>query len=177
MLLTFDQHVSVPILSRRWPLPHVRRHAVKDRAGDSEHRRHPLASPLIEGVDVVANCRHRISRVHLSPHSSLLLVSCLVLSLHLVEHVRERRLELERLLDLVRADIRIFAVFKEARAMMVADKLDERRRVGLPVLGKTFEVLEDSDRCQSRRRELPHPQCICRSRCRRCPDTGSRFLH
>lgn len=27
---------------------------------------------------------------------------------------------------------------------MVADELDERRRVGLPVLGKTLEVLEDS---------------------------------
>ena len=30
VLLTFDQHVSVPILSRRWPLPYVRCHAVKD---------------------------------------------------------------------------------------------------------------------------------------------------
>ena len=46
MLLTFDQHVSIPILSGRWPQPHVRCHAVKNRAWYSEHRRHPLAIAL-----------------------------------------------------------------------------------------------------------------------------------
>src|SRR5437016_13428361 len=63
--------------------------------------------------------------------------------LHLVEHVRKRRLELERLLDLVRTHIWVFAVFEETRAMMFADELDERRGIGLPVLGKAFQVFED----------------------------------
>ena len=65
------------------------------------------------------------------------------MSLHLVEHVRKRRLELECLLDLVRAHIRVFAVFKETRAMMLADELDERRRVGLPV---RWEILRGFQR-------------------------------
>src|SRR3954467_3860525 len=64
-------------------------------------------------------------------------------SLHLVEHVGERRLELERLLDLVRADVRVFAIFDEARAMMVANELDKGGRIRLPILGEAFEVLED----------------------------------
>src|SRR4030095_79504 len=46
-------------------------------------------------------------------------------SLHLVEHVREGCLELQGLLDLVRTHERIFAIFKEARAMVVTDELDE----------------------------------------------------
>src|SRR4029077_704535 len=65
-------------------------------------------------------------------------------SLHLVEHRRKRRLELECLLDLVCAYVGVLAVFQETRAMMLADKLDERRRVGLPVRRKSFEVFKDS---------------------------------
>ena len=36
------------------------------------------------------------------------------------------------------ADIRIFPVFQKTRPVVIADKLDERWRVGFPVLGKTF---------------------------------------
>ena len=53
-------------------------------------------------------------------------------SLHLVEHVREGGLELQRLLNLVGTHIGIFAVFEEARAVVVADELDESLRPGLP---------------------------------------------
>ena len=61
----------------------------------------------------------------MSSNSSMSLAS--VDSLHLVEHVGEGRLELERLLDLVGADVRILAVFQEARALVLANELDERR--------------------------------------------------
>src|SRR3954468_2372257 len=71
--------------------------------------------------------------------------------LHLIEHVRKCRFELERLLDLVPAHIRVFAIFKETRAMMLADKFDECRGIGLPVLGKTLEIFEY--RIDARRRE------------------------
>ena len=57
--------------------------------------------------------------------------------------VGEGRLELERLLDLVGAHIRVLAVFQEARALVLADELDERRSIRLPVLGEALEVLED----------------------------------
>ena len=64
-------------------------------------------------------------------------------SLHLIEHVREGGLELQRLLDLVGAHVGIFAVFKEARALVLADELDEFLRLGLPIFGEAFEVFED----------------------------------
>src|SRR2546429_225830 len=54
-------------------------------------------------------------------------------SLHLVEHVRESRLESERLLDFFRAHAGVFTVFQKARTLMFADELDECRRIGLPV--------------------------------------------
>ena len=50
---------------------------------------------------------------------------------------------MECLLDLIRAHVRIFAVFQEARALVVADELDERRRVGLPVYREAFEIFKD----------------------------------
>ena len=65
-------------------------------------------------------------------------------SLHLVEHVREGGLELQRLLDLVGTHIGIFPVFEEARALVLADELDEFLRLGLPILREPFEVFEDS---------------------------------
>ena len=37
----------------------------------------------------------------------------------------------------------ILAVFEEARPVVVADKLDECLRLGLPILGEAFEVFED----------------------------------
>jgi hypothetical protein len=64
-------------------------------------------------------------------------------SLHLVEHVRERRLEPQSFLDLVRRDIRIFSVLKEARTLVFPHECYERCRVLLPVLRKIFEVGED----------------------------------
>src|SRR5688572_1524040 len=63
--------------------------------------------------------------------------------LHLVEHGRERVLELQRLLDFVRAHIRVLAVLEKARPVVIADELDERGRVRLPVLGKPLQVFED----------------------------------
>src|SRR4029078_12272948 len=67
-----------------------------------------------------------------------------LMSLHLVEHVREGGLELECLLDLVGTHIGIFPIFEEARDLMLADKLDEFLRLGFPIFGEAFEVFEDS---------------------------------
>src|SRR5437667_5214609 len=63
--------------------------------------------------------------------------------LHLVERVGERRLQLERLFDLSRAHIRVFAVFEEARTLVFPDKLDKRRSVSFPILWKSFKIFED----------------------------------
>src|SRR6266850_5904301 len=63
--------------------------------------------------------------------------------LHLVEHLGERGLQFKRLLDLVGAHERIFTVFEETRALMLAQKLDERWRIGLPVFREAFEILEN----------------------------------
>src|SRR6185312_106391 len=62
--------------------------------------------------------------------------------LHLVQHLRELLLETQRFLDLVGGHIRILPVFQKAGPLMIADELDERGRVGLPVLGESLEVLE-----------------------------------
>src|SRR5437762_3604512 len=64
-------------------------------------------------------------------------------SLHLIEHVRESRLELERFLDLVGAYVRVFAVFEEARALVLTEERDDCRHVRLPVLRPSFEVYEN----------------------------------
>src|SRR4051794_20740254 len=63
-------------------------------------------------------------------------------SLHLVKHFRKGLLELQGLLDLVCRDVRILAIFQEAGTLMLANELDERRHIGLPVLRKAFQVLE-----------------------------------
>src|ERR1700758_1254010 len=63
-------------------------------------------------------------------------------SLHLIEHVRKRRLKPQRLLDLIGSHVRIFPVLQEAWALVVADELNESVRVLLPVLRKTLEVGE-----------------------------------
>src|SRR4051812_24744982 len=62
--------------------------------------------------------------------------------LHLIEHGRKCVLHVERFLDLVGADERIFAVFKEAGTMMLAYEAHERVGIGLPILRKTFEVFK-----------------------------------
>src|SRR3954454_16383108 len=64
-------------------------------------------------------------------------------SLHLVEHVRKVRLDLERFLDFVGAHVGILAVFQEAWALVLANELDEGRSIRLPVRRKALEVLED----------------------------------
>src|SRR3954466_1129261 len=72
-------------------------------------------------------------------------------SLHLVEHVRECGLQRQRLLDLLGADKRILAVFQETRALVVANELDEGRRIRLPVFGKTLQVFKhgaDAELCE-----------------------------
>src|SRR5205823_13588039 len=45
-------------------------------------------------------------------------------SLHLVERSRERLLELERFLDFFATHVRVFTVFEEAWALVLAEKLD-----------------------------------------------------
>ena len=67
-------------------------------------------------------------------------------SLHLVEHIGEGGLQLQSLLDLVGTHKGVFAVFKEARALMLADELNECRKVRFPILGKALEVFEDSNK-------------------------------
>src|SRR4051812_23100349 len=74
--------------------------------------------------------------------SSVWSISILQL-LHLVEHARKRRLQLQSLFDLVGGDIGIFAIFQEAGALMIAHEFDEGGRVGLPVLWKSLKVLKD----------------------------------
>src|SRR6476619_5222375 len=64
-------------------------------------------------------------------------------SLHLIQHARQGRLYVERLYNLIRTDKRIFTVLQETRALMVADKFDERVGVGFPVARKAIEVVKD----------------------------------
>ena len=63
--------------------------------------------------------------------------------LHLVEHLGEGLLHPEGLLDFVARHVRVFAVLEEARTLMFADEIYERRCVRSPVRGKPFELLED----------------------------------
>src|SRR5262245_9863704 len=63
-------------------------------------------------------------------------------SLELIENFREGVLDPQRLLDLVSRDVRILAVFDEARALVCPDEPDEGVRVRLPVRREAFEVLE-----------------------------------
>src|SRR4051794_40237853 len=121
MLLTFNQDVSIPILSGCRPMPHVWGHAVEDEGRGGENRRHCLRVTLVESVNVLTHYFHRGIRMHFRRSSLRRIVAWLtsrVLSLHLVEHDLEGRFELECLLDLVGADVRILAVFQEARALM-----------------------------------------------------------
>src|SRR5579862_3627666 len=63
-------------------------------------------------------------------------------SLHLVQHRAERLLYVQRLFDLVGRDERILPVLHETRAMVLADELDERRHVRLPIFWKALEILK-----------------------------------
>src|SRR4051794_34884632 len=64
MLLTFHQHIPVPILRGCRPLPQVRRHAVKNRTRGGKSRCHCLSVTLVEGMDVLVYRRQRIGRSH-----------------------------------------------------------------------------------------------------------------
>src|SRR5437016_3347683 len=70
-------------------------------------------------------------------------------SLHLVEHVAQGRLHLQRLFDFIGAHIGILAVFQEARPMVVAHEFDEGGCIRLPVLGETVEVFKNSVQARS----------------------------
>src|SRR5277367_597413 len=63
--------------------------------------------------------------------------------LHLIEHIGECRLELERLFDFIGGDIRILAVFEEAWALVLTHKRDEGRRIRFPVGREPFQILEN----------------------------------
>src|SRR5262249_35937731 len=63
-------------------------------------------------------------------------------SLHLVEHVGKRRLQLERLLDLFGGDKGVLPVFQEARALVFAKELADGGQVRLPVLQPSLELEE-----------------------------------
>src|SRR5437588_11922849 len=78
----------------------------------------------------------------MSSNSSMARPEAKRLLLHLVEHPSPRRLHAQCLLDLVGCCIGIFAVFQKARALVLTDELDERRRIRFPVHRKTFQILE-----------------------------------
>src|SRR6266850_2261509 len=64
-------------------------------------------------------------------------------SLQLIKHLRERIFDRQGFLDFVGTEKRILTVFQEARTLVIADELDERDRVGLPVQWEAFEIFED----------------------------------
>ena len=51
-VLTFDEYISVPVLSCRRPMPHVRRHSVKNGHWVRTHRSHCLHIGFIESLNV-----------------------------------------------------------------------------------------------------------------------------
>ena len=55
-------------------------------------------------------------------------------SLHLIERGRERRLEFEALFDFLVGYVRMLAVFQEARPLVFADELNDRRGISRVVL-------------------------------------------
>src|SRR4026208_2473861 len=61
----------------------------------------------------------------------------------MVEHVREGCLELQSFLYLIRAHEGILAIFKEARALMLSDKLDQCRGVRRSIRRHALQILED----------------------------------
>src|SRR5712671_5922317 len=60
-----------------------------------------------------------------------------------VKHRRQRSPYLQRFLDFIGTDIRIFAILQKARALVLVHELDERRYIRLPVRRKSFEIFED----------------------------------
>src|SRR6185437_10226095 len=107
------------ILSSCWPLPQVWRHAVQERPRHSESLRHHLCVTFVKAIDLLAYRGIGSFVLISSLPSSLALANRnaddALMSLHLVEHVGEGGLELQRLLDLVGTHIGIFPIFEEAR--------------------------------------------------------------
>ena len=67
----------------------------------------------------------------------------------MIQHVRQRRLYIQRLLDLIRTDKRILTILQETRALMLADEFHERLGIGFPVFRKALEVFEDGVHAQT----------------------------
>src|SRR5712675_1620536 len=63
--------------------------------------------------------------------------------LHQVKHFGKLRFELQCLLDFVCCFVWILTVLQKTRTLVFANELDECWYVRLPVLGKTFKVLEN----------------------------------
>src|SRR5947199_9719416 len=63
--------------------------------------------------------------------------------LHQVKHFGELRFELQCLLNFFCCLVWILTVLQKARTLVFANELDECWYVRLPVLGKTFKVLEN----------------------------------
>src|SRR6266576_4808553 len=63
--------------------------------------------------------------------------------LHQFKHFGELRFELQTLLNFVCCCVAILTVFQKARTLVFAKEVDECWYVRLPVLGKTFKVLEN----------------------------------
>src|SRR5690242_8671185 len=64
------------------------------------------------------------------------------LLLELVECRGERRFQLQRLLDLIRAYIRILAIFQKTWHLMFSEIPDDSRKIFSPVLREAFKVYE-----------------------------------
>src|SRR5690242_16056946 len=62
--------------------------------------------------------------------------------LELVECRGERRFQLQRLLDLIRAYIRILAIFQKTWHLMFSEIPDDSRKIFSPVLREAFKVYE-----------------------------------
>src|ERR1700739_1053644 len=78
-------------------------------------------------------------------------------SLHLVEHVGERRFEPQGLFDLVGGDVGVLSILQETRALVLTNELHEGVWILFPVLWESLEVGEhrgDPGRAEQRHRIL-----------------------
>src|SRR3954452_24035426 len=108
----------------------------------ANHARAPAVSWKVRNWYRPVSAGVRVTMICWMSSSSSIITSA-AHSLHLVQHVRERRLQSQRLLDLFRAYVRVLTVLEEAGTLVFPDEVEERRRVGLPVHREAFQVLED----------------------------------
>src|ERR1700722_11434800 len=59
-VLALCEHVPPPVFGGCWPLPYVRRHAVKNLHWVRTCRRHRLRVTVVEGIDVLEHRGHWI---------------------------------------------------------------------------------------------------------------------